>query len=140
MSFQLVGQSLSALVSTSFQHVSACRRCHSLTETVYFASLSFFRLIRSFHDISPDFGFLPIFYFFCIFKIQFSNIFKFFKQVFCAFVHFIFINASKTSVNKYIVAKLFEYFVNKNPFKQIISYSFVFRHPSRFFESRHRME
>ena len=58
MSVQLVGQSLSALVSTSFQHVSACRRCHSFTEAVYLALLSFLGLISSFHNRSPDFGFL----------------------------------------------------------------------------------
>ena len=57
MSFQLVGQSLSTLVSTSFQHVSACRRCHSFTEAVYLALLSFLGLISSFHNISPVFGF-----------------------------------------------------------------------------------
>ena len=57
MSFQLVGQSLSTLVSTSFQHVSACRRCHSFTEAVYLALLSFLGLISSFHNVSPVFGF-----------------------------------------------------------------------------------
>ena len=57
MSFQLVGQSLSALVSTSFQHVSTCRRCHSFTEAVYLALLSFLGLISSFHNVSPIFGF-----------------------------------------------------------------------------------
>ena len=55
--FRLVGQSLSTLVSTSLQYVSACGRCHSLTETVYFALLSFLGLISSFHNISPDFVF-----------------------------------------------------------------------------------
>ena len=49
MSFQLVGQSLSALVSTSFQYVSSCGRCHSLTEAVYLASLSLLGLICSKH-------------------------------------------------------------------------------------------
>ena len=56
--FRLVGQSLSTLVSTSLQYVSACGRCHSLTETVYFALLSFLGLISSFHDISPVLDFL----------------------------------------------------------------------------------
>jgi hypothetical protein len=56
-SIGLVGQSLSALVSTSFQYVSACRRCHSFTEAVYFALLSFLGLISSFHDIFSCFGF-----------------------------------------------------------------------------------
>ena len=53
-----MGQSLSALVSTSFQHVSACRRCHSFTEAVYLALLSFLGLISSFHNISPVLDFL----------------------------------------------------------------------------------
>ena len=53
MSFQLVGQSLSALVSTSFQNVSASRRCHSFTEAVHLALLSFLGLISSFHNVSP---------------------------------------------------------------------------------------
>ena len=47
---KLVGQSLSAFVATTFQHVSACRRSHSLTETVYLALLSLFGLISSFHN------------------------------------------------------------------------------------------
>ena len=57
MSFQLVGQSLSALVSTSLQNVSTCGSCHSLTETVNFTSLSFFRLIGSFHYLFSCFCF-----------------------------------------------------------------------------------
>lgn len=57
---RLVRQSLSALVATSFQHLSTCRRCHSLTEAVHLALLSFFGLIRSLHTISPDFGFLSV--------------------------------------------------------------------------------
>ena len=47
---KLVGQSLSAFIAASFQHSSACRRCHSLTEAVYFALLSLFGLIRSLHN------------------------------------------------------------------------------------------
>ena len=54
--FFLVGQSLSAFISTAFQHVSSCGRRHSLTESVHFASLSFLGLIRSFHNLSPDFS------------------------------------------------------------------------------------
>ena len=60
---ELVGQSLSALSATSLENLSACGRCHSLTETVYFAFLSLFRLIRSFHNISPDL----VFYLFVFF-------------------------------------------------------------------------
>ena len=52
-----MGKSFSTLIATALQHLSACRRCHSLTESVYLASLSFFRLIRSFHNISPAFFF-----------------------------------------------------------------------------------
>ncbi len=47
----LVGKSLSSLCSTSFQYFSACGGCHSLTETVYFALLSFLGLESSFHDV-----------------------------------------------------------------------------------------
>lgn len=54
--FFLVGQSLSAFISTAFQHVSSCGRRHSLAESVHFASLSFLGLIRSFHNLSPDFS------------------------------------------------------------------------------------
>ena len=53
----LVGKSLSTLIATTFQHLSTCRRCHSFSKSVYFASLSFFRLIRSFHNSSPAFSF-----------------------------------------------------------------------------------
>lgn len=53
-----MSKSLSAFCSTSLQHLSACGGRHSLTETVYFALLSFLGLIRSFHNLSPDFGFL----------------------------------------------------------------------------------
>ena len=56
--FRLVGQSLSALISTSFQHSSAGSRSHSLSKAVYFASLSFLGLISSFHNYSPAIGFL----------------------------------------------------------------------------------
>lgn len=51
---RLVRQSLSSFCSTSLQHLSASGRCHSLTETVYFASLSLFGLIGSFHNFSPE--------------------------------------------------------------------------------------
>ena len=47
---RLVGQSLSALIAATLQHLSACRRSHSLTEAVYFTSLSLFGLISSFHN------------------------------------------------------------------------------------------
>ena len=47
---RLVGQSLATLIATTFQNLSASRRCHSLTETVYFALLSLFGLECSFHD------------------------------------------------------------------------------------------
>jgi len=58
----LVGQSLSALVSTSFQNFSAGSRCHSLTETVNFALLSFLGLIGSFHNYSPNLVFIVLFF------------------------------------------------------------------------------
>ena len=53
----LVGKTLTALISAALQHLSACRRSHSLTEAVYFTSLSFLGLIGSFHDLSPKFVF-----------------------------------------------------------------------------------
>ena len=56
-----MGQSLSTLISTSFQYVSARRGCHSLTEAVYLALLSFLGLISSFHNISPVLDFLFLF-------------------------------------------------------------------------------
>lgn len=43
----------SALVSSSFKYLSAGGGGHSLSETVYFASLSFFGLVSPFHMISP---------------------------------------------------------------------------------------
>lgn len=52
---RLVGQSLSALISASFQNSSARCRRHSLAETVYFTCLSLFGLIGSFHNLSPVF-------------------------------------------------------------------------------------
>ena len=58
-----MGKALSALVSTSFQNVSAGSRSHSLSETVYFASLSLFGLIRSFHFSSPILRSFPFFLF-----------------------------------------------------------------------------
>ena len=61
----LVGKSLSTLVSATLQHLSACRRSHSLTEAVYVALLSLFRVVGSCHILSPAFCFsLFIFYFF----------------------------------------------------------------------------
>ena len=60
----LVGQSLSSLCSAAFQHLSACRRRHSLAESVYLASLSFLGLISSFHIRSPTLRFFSCFYFF----------------------------------------------------------------------------
>ena len=45
----LLGKILSSFISSSFQNVSAAFRRHSLSESVYFASLSLFGLIRSFH-------------------------------------------------------------------------------------------
>ena len=45
----LVGKSLSTLIATTLQHSSSCRRSHSFTESVYFASLSFLGLVGSFH-------------------------------------------------------------------------------------------
>jgi hypothetical protein len=47
---RLVGQSLAALIATTLQNLSASGRCHSLTEAMYFALLSFFGLECSFHD------------------------------------------------------------------------------------------
>ncbi len=55
--YRLVGKSLSTLISAAFQNLSACGGCHSFTETVYFASLSFFGLIGSFHFLSPKWFF-----------------------------------------------------------------------------------
>ena len=66
---RLVSKSLSALCSTSLQHLSACGRCHSLTETVYFTSLSLFGLIRSFHFSFSYIGlYWPFFILFFIFR------------------------------------------------------------------------
>ncbi len=48
---KLVGKSLSTLCSTSLQYLSTCGGSHSLTETVYFALLSFLGLIGSFHNV-----------------------------------------------------------------------------------------
>ena len=45
-----MGQSLTALITTTLQNLSACGRCHSLTEAVYFALLSLFGLECSFHN------------------------------------------------------------------------------------------
>ena len=47
---RLVGQSLAALIATTLQNLSTSRRCHSLTEAVYFALLSLFGLECSFHN------------------------------------------------------------------------------------------
>lgn len=41
---------MTTFVAASFQNVPAALGLHSLSETVYFASLSFFGLICSFHD------------------------------------------------------------------------------------------
>jgi len=49
--YRLVGKSLSALISASFQNLSSCGGSHSLTEAVYFALLSFLGLISSFHNL-----------------------------------------------------------------------------------------
>ena len=59
-----MGESLSTLVAATLQYVSACRRSHSFSESVYFTSLSFFRLVRSFHDISPNFPYLSFLFLF----------------------------------------------------------------------------
>ena len=48
---RLVRKSLATFCSTSLQHLSTCGGSHSLTETVYFALLSFLGLISSFHDL-----------------------------------------------------------------------------------------
>ena len=45
-----MGQSLAALIATTLQNLSTSRRCHSLTEAVYFALLSLFGLECSFHN------------------------------------------------------------------------------------------
>ena len=52
--WELVGKSLSTFCSASLENFSSCGRCHSLTETVYFALLSLFGLISSFHNFSPN--------------------------------------------------------------------------------------
>ena len=57
-------KSFSTLIATTFQHSSSCRGSHSLTETVYFASLSFFGLVSSFHNISPTLLLAIIFFVF----------------------------------------------------------------------------
>ena len=54
---RLVRQSFSTLISAAFQNLSAGGGSHSLTETVYFTSLSFFGLIGSFHFLSPKWFF-----------------------------------------------------------------------------------
>ena len=56
--FRLVGQSLSALITASFKHSSACGSRHSLAEAVYLALLSFLGLISSFHNRSPVLDFI----------------------------------------------------------------------------------
>ena len=58
---RLVGKSLSALCSSSLQNLSSSGRSHSLTEAVYFAFLSLFRLIGSFHNLFSCFWFLTFF-------------------------------------------------------------------------------
>lgn len=47
---RLLGKLLSSLVSSSLQNISSAFRRHSFSESVYFASLSFLGLVRSFHD------------------------------------------------------------------------------------------
>lgn len=42
---------MSAFVSSSCDYVSSAFGFHPLSETVYFAALSFFRLISSFHFV-----------------------------------------------------------------------------------------
>ena len=73
----LVGKSLSTLIAATLQHLSACRRCHSLSKSVYFASLSFFRLIRSFHNSSPAFFFSFFTFLFTYRKAPHDNFFNY---------------------------------------------------------------
>ncbi len=49
----LVGESRSTLGASSLQYFSAVGSRHSLTEAVFFASLSFLRLISSLHQLAP---------------------------------------------------------------------------------------
>lgn len=44
---------MTSLVSSSCKSSATARRLHSGSKTVHFASLSFFRLVSSFHNISP---------------------------------------------------------------------------------------
>lgn len=50
-----IGQSFSAFGASSLQHLSAVGCCHSLSESVFFFALSFFRLICSKHFAAPPF-------------------------------------------------------------------------------------
>ncbi len=81
MSFQLVGQSLSALVSTSFQNVSASRRCHSFTEAVHLALLSFLGLISSFHNVSPISWIFLFFVFMAVKKPRFFRNLTYYTEI-----------------------------------------------------------
>ena len=115
-----MGKSLSTLISTTFQNLSASRRSHSLTETVYFASLSFFGLVRSFHTISPTFA-LSQFYFFLflharvgaltsILYIKFPFSVKQFCQLFWIFVRLLRRIASSYRQNKVLEAFIYQIF------------------------------
>ena len=74
---KLVGQSLSAFVATTFQHVSACRRSHSLTETVYLALLSLFGLISSFHNTFSCIWFFFFFVFWWLSEVRPQQLFHY---------------------------------------------------------------
>lgn len=50
ITFRLRGNVVAALVASSLQNVSAALGLHSASETVHLASLSFFRLVCSFHN------------------------------------------------------------------------------------------
>ena len=63
-----MGKSLSAFISSSLKHLSSCGGSHSLTETVYFALLSFFGLERSFHNLFSCFLVFILFFFLIVYR------------------------------------------------------------------------
>ncbi len=48
---KLIGELSSSLGASSLKNFSTVSGCHSLSETVFFVSLSLLRLIRSLHDM-----------------------------------------------------------------------------------------
>ena len=87
---QLVGQSFSALGSSSGQNFSAVRRGHSLSEAVLLLSVELLRLICSQHSETPSLQTIALQYsiiaYFSAFVKYFSSheiyVFRFFAQIF----------------------------------------------------------